>query len=446
MSTMSSRFWPDERTVWRWHFFAGLFCLPFVVLLCLTGTIYLFKPQIDQLIDRRFDHLPGHPTATPAREVRAALAALPGAHLLAYELPPGPAAAARVILVRRGEAIRVLVDPATSAVLKIVPEESRFERIVFRLHGQLLLGNAGSVVMEMVASWTFVLIGTGLFLWWPRGGRNAGGVLLPRLGKGRRTWRDLHAVTGLWVSLLLALFLLSGLPWSFLWGHALARVEATVGRLTTIKAWEIGAVPAAVSIAGQPMAGMNMDAPAQESGDDLAGLDRAVTAASRLGWPAPVLLTPPRSSGGNWTVRSDAQDRPRRVSAEITPSGALRGVRRFADKPLMDRLVGYGVAMHEGQLFGWANQALNLIVALGLLVMSAAALVIWTRRRPPGRLGAPPRLSNRRVGWGAVVSMVIFGVILPELGAALLMLGLASALADLRRKGKPRPPRQLAGR
>ncbi|WP_264817762.1 PepSY domain-containing protein, partial [Acidomonas methanolica] len=76
MSTMSSRFWPDERTVWRWHFFAGLFCLPFVVLLCLTGTIYLFKPQIDQLIDRRFDHLPGHPTATPAREVRAALAAL----------------------------------------------------------------------------------------------------------------------------------------------------------------------------------------------------------------------------------------------------------------------------------------------------------------------------------------------------------------------------------
>ena len=38
-------FWPQYRTVWRWHMLAGLFCLPFVAFLALTGTIYLFKPQ-----------------------------------------------------------------------------------------------------------------------------------------------------------------------------------------------------------------------------------------------------------------------------------------------------------------------------------------------------------------------------------------------------------------
>src|SRR3546814_7927493 len=26
--------------VWRWHFYAGLFCIPFVIWLALTGTIY----------------------------------------------------------------------------------------------------------------------------------------------------------------------------------------------------------------------------------------------------------------------------------------------------------------------------------------------------------------------------------------------------------------------
>ena len=35
------------RTIWRWHFYAGLFCIPFVLWLALTGSIYLFKPQVE---------------------------------------------------------------------------------------------------------------------------------------------------------------------------------------------------------------------------------------------------------------------------------------------------------------------------------------------------------------------------------------------------------------
>ena len=35
---------------WRWHFYAGLFVAPFMILLSLTGIIYLFKPQLDSLM------------------------------------------------------------------------------------------------------------------------------------------------------------------------------------------------------------------------------------------------------------------------------------------------------------------------------------------------------------------------------------------------------------
>lgn len=35
------------RTIWRWHFYAGLFVVPFILLLALPGAIYLFKPQLD---------------------------------------------------------------------------------------------------------------------------------------------------------------------------------------------------------------------------------------------------------------------------------------------------------------------------------------------------------------------------------------------------------------
>lgn len=45
----SNRFY---RTVWRWHFYAGLFVVPFMLTLAATGIIYLFKPQLDTLMYR----------------------------------------------------------------------------------------------------------------------------------------------------------------------------------------------------------------------------------------------------------------------------------------------------------------------------------------------------------------------------------------------------------
>lgn len=430
MRATLSLLWPDHRTVWRWHFFAGLFCLPFVAFLCLTGSVYLFKPQIENWIDWRYDHLElAGPGVTPEREVRAALAAVPNSRFLAYELPRTKDSAARVILDRSGEAIRVYVHPASLAILKQVPEEARFERIVFKLHGQLLLGNVGSAIMEMVASWTLVLIITGLYLWWPRGTLGAGGVAYPRLAAQDRTrWRDLHAVTGSWVSLCLVLFLVSGLPWSFVWGHVLSRVESSVGRMTAIKSWEIGAVPMRAVMAGHPvsMPGMDMDAPAPANTDALSGLDAVVAAATRLGFPAPVLITPPGAGGVAWHVRSDTQDRPLRIGAQVDPAGRVLSVERFSDKGVVDRAIGYGVAAHEGHLFGWANQALNLLVAACLLTMSVAALILWSRRRPPGHLGVPRPLPDQRVGMGAVAAMIVLGIVLPELGVSLLLLALAS--------------------
>ncbi|GAB4424056.1 MAG: hypothetical protein OHK0015_02390 [Chloroflexi bacterium OHK40] len=38
------------RLIWRWHFYAGLFVVPFRLILAVTSIIYLFKPQIDDLM------------------------------------------------------------------------------------------------------------------------------------------------------------------------------------------------------------------------------------------------------------------------------------------------------------------------------------------------------------------------------------------------------------
>ncbi len=35
------------RAVWRWHFIAGLIILPFLLIIAVTGAIYLFKDEFN---------------------------------------------------------------------------------------------------------------------------------------------------------------------------------------------------------------------------------------------------------------------------------------------------------------------------------------------------------------------------------------------------------------
>lgn len=35
------------QAVWRWHFYAGIIFAPFLLILAFSGSMYLFKPQIE---------------------------------------------------------------------------------------------------------------------------------------------------------------------------------------------------------------------------------------------------------------------------------------------------------------------------------------------------------------------------------------------------------------
>ena len=192
--------WPDYRAVWRWHFYAGVFCIPFVVILAISGAIYLFKGEIEAWEERQYDALAVSRTPSPASaQVAAALAAFPGSRFEGYELPARPGSAARVLLRHvGGEALagaparpgagtlRTYVDPASAAVLGSAWERDRLMKIMFRLHGELLLGDRGSNLVELAACWTIVMVLTGLVLWWPRHWRGLAGVVWPRFHGGRR--------------------------------------------------------------------------------------------------------------------------------------------------------------------------------------------------------------------------------------------------------------------
>ncbi len=215
------------RAIWRWHFYAGVFCIPFVIWLSVTGSIYLFRPQIETWLDRPYDHLHLEGArATPEQIARAAVTAVPRSILHYYELPPNPDAAARVVVGIGTQEFRVYVQPVTLQILYIINEDHRPMTLLAHLHGQLLAGRWGSYIVELAASWAIVMLLTGLYLWWPRQAERLAGVIWVRLGRGRRIfWRDLHAATGVWVSASALLLILTGLPWANGWGAYFKKVR-----------------------------------------------------------------------------------------------------------------------------------------------------------------------------------------------------------------------------
>jgi len=431
----STRRWPDYRTVWRWHFYAGLLCIPFVIWLATTGSIYLFKPQVEAWLDRPYENLTvSGSRATPSQQVAAALAAVPGSVLNTYELPQTPASAARVLVGHGDHLMRVYVHPGTAQVLSVVNEDERLMKIIFRLHGELMWGSRGSMLVEMAASWAVVMLISGLYLWWPRGAPGAAGVVYPRLNRGGRVfWRDLHAVTGLWVSFFALFLLLSGLPWAKSWGSMLKSVRQYGSSLVVQQDWTTGteselaerrlanAAPPAEEgeHAHHHHEGMVMDAPTVQGYE---ALDNLVPAVSALHLLPPVLISPPSAKAATWSARSDTPNRPQRVSLTLDPDSAgIVSRKDFAQQPVIDRIVGVGVAAHEGQLFGWFNQLLGLFTTLSLITVAISAIVMWWRRKEPGVLGAPRAGVRPPLARGVFVVLILLGVLLPLLGLSMIV-------------------------
>jgi uncharacterized iron-regulated membrane protein len=121
-------------------------------------------------------------------------------------------------------------------------------------------------------------------------------------------------------------------------------------------------------------------------------------------------------------------NRPRRVDLVVDGrTGAIKDRKDFADKHLIDRIVGTGIAAHEGRLFGWPNQFLGVVTAIGLVLLSVSSVVLWWRRRQPGVLGAPRPFAPPRFSAGLLTLVVLLGIYLPLFGASLVLIRLLEA-------------------
>jgi uncharacterized iron-regulated membrane protein len=337
-----------------------------------------------------------------------------------YEVPREPDDAVRVHLYAPDGTGRIVyVHPETLAILKTVPHAARLTEIVRMIHADLMAGRGGALVLELAASWAIVMLVTGLYLWWPREARGLAGAAYPRLGRGSRVfWRDLHAVTGVWISALALLLLITALPWTTVAGNAILQVRGWVAPPT--HEWNLGGRRAPDEHAAHRAA-----AAASSVATPLT-VDQVIARLGPLHLEPPVRLYLPDERTPHWRVRSETQNRPKvRELALDRLTGAVIHEDTFADKSALDKAIHVGIAAHEGQLFGLPNQLLGFFTAMGLLTLCVSGVVMWWRRRPGGALGIPaPRIAAFRIGAALWVAIVALGLAVPMFGLSIVVLAL----------------------
>lgn len=230
------------RTLWRWHFYAGLFVMPWLMVLAVTGTIYVFQPQIEPWLyhDRMVIEASGAPRLPQQTLMERAGASLPpGATISSVEVKRDPQRSAEFIFrLPGGERESVYVNPYSGDVLGTLSVEHRLMQQVRQLHRALMLGKPGELLMELAGCWTLVMLATGVALWWPRGRTTWAGALKPRLQlRGRPLLRNLHGVAGLWLAAGGLAFVLTGLPWSGSWGKQFKAIATQAGMGYPAGAW-----------------------------------------------------------------------------------------------------------------------------------------------------------------------------------------------------------------
>lgn len=424
---------------WRWHFYAGLYVVPFLIMLAVTGLSMMYISILD---GRDGEYIKvavaGEPVAL-SQQADAALATRGQGASLVEWIGAKTADGANVFRVNdAGTNYMVAVDPYSGSVVESWIRRDGWYDLLNDIHGTLLIGDLGDRLIEIAAGLAIVLIVTGLYLWWPRAG--GGSVLVPDLrARGRALWKSLHKVIGAYVSLILLVFLVSGLSWAGVWGEKFVQAWSTFpaekwsnvplsdDTHASMNHGSIKDVPWGLEQTSMPMSGSDAGTDAIAAGTPI-DLDSIAAFGRQIGFEGRFRVNLPGNETGVWTINQDSMSNDsenpmvdRTVHIDQYTGRILADV-GFADYSLPAKGMAIGIAFHEGDMGLW-NVVLNTLFCLSVIFLCISGLVMWWLRRPKGsalRVFAPKTPDDLPHWRGAMILMLAVSLAFPLVGITLL--------------------------
>lgn len=480
------------RRIWRLHFWIGLFAAPVLILLAGTGLIILYTQPLDLWLHRDLQVVTPSASAVPLdAQIDTARRHVDSTMILDAVTPPqAPDRSTQVDFLPAEEhavgernVTQVFIDPYTGNYLGQRHELDGLVGWANQLHrlfgndgpalslpslGHLIAPSAypdasikvgiGNLAIEMAAVWVLVLAATGIYLWWPRAIEKGKPRLAIRWAKGGRIrWRDLHATTGILVSVVLIGYIVSGLTWSRYWGENWRAVAATLTPATEIDAPSTPAKVGDFDRLGRRIAWADKEDPVYASpatgavSKPLSFSDIDQIAKSENMVPGYSIVPPSDSTEdgqttyGSYTV---VNHWPQKLSEQRTLyldqfTGQTIANATADQDGALSRITSWGVNTHMGAQYGVFTRILATVFCLGLLTSIATATMMWWKRRPTGTAGLPGRSNaelRSNTPRGAVIAIGVIAtalaVLYPSFGVTLVIVLIAEAIVESRRKNR----------
>jgi uncharacterized iron-regulated membrane protein len=401
------------RVIWRWHFYAGIIVLPVLIIAAVTGGLYVFKEELEQIFYPRLMFVePQAQIVSSDEQLAHATAVLPqGAIVHGFSISHDPARATMITAEIAPESYSfVFVNQHTGAVLGQLEYDRSLFGIILNLHRTLLAGTTGRIIVELATSWGIILIVTGLYLWWPRGRNQILGVWLPRLrGKSYVIWRDWHTVPGFYLSLLAILVMGTGLFFALLFGSGYQMI--------------------ANQTKSYPPSYVNPPK-SKKLGAARVKIDEIIAATRREQSEKEIYIDFPHTADGSYTVYAGSYDSPSTLTLLYLDqySGALLDSIRWEQFSTVAKVQVSSYSIHIGSIYGLPTKLLAIIACLLIIAMSVTGAAMWWVRRPKGKTGFPHKSTDfRPVKW--LISVIcLLGTIMPAAGISLLLLFLFGLL------------------
>ena len=357
------------------HLYLGLAASLVVIVIGLTGALLVFEQETDQALHP-------HLWQVMPREDRVSLQSIVDAVAETYR--PRTFLTVEVqndrdrpYVISTETDFQVFVNPYSGEILGAREHAQTFFGLMFALHRTLLAGEIGRTVVGVVTLLVVFLVGTGLYLWWPRTTARVKSSLSLRWAAGwRRLNYDLHNVLGFYASWYLVVIALTGLVWSFSLVH-----DALF--------WLTGSPPPPWK--SRPLSTATGTGPGITLDEAMRKADEAIPDAG-----ATEIMLPQRPQDSiSFIKRSPGALNPNAqhfVSLDQY-TGAILKVDRYEELSwgATMRLLVYPI--HVGSIFGRATQILALLVSVLVVVSAITGVLLWWQKQTPERRARDPYLS-----------------------------------------------------
>lgn len=355
------------------HLWLGLTSGLLVFIIAITGCIYAFQDEI-QNATQPYRRVPAEarPFMPPTAIQHTAERRLPGKQVHAVMYQSHTHSAKAIFYSDAGDYYYlVYVNPYNGEVLKVKNENHDFFRFIINGHYNLWLPMAvGHVVVASATLMFFIMMLSGIILWWPRNKKGARQRLTIKWNASwRRTNFDVHSVVGFYVSWVGIIFAVTGLVWGFQWFANAYYTVASGGRhmveykepMSKSAVTDTSAIPAADRIWMKLQAGL----PAQGSIEVHIPHDSAAIAVNINPDPATYWKTDYRYFDQHSLAELSVQH--------------LWG--RFSNARRADKLMRMNYDIHVGAILGLPGKIFAFLCSLVIASLPVTGTLMWWGRR-----------------------------------------------------------------